>query len=201
MKKSTVLISTLFLLITLHFSCKKNNMPNSVELEPVSTDSIRILDSIRMAMAVADSINMIILEKVESQLGKYNVTCRLRTTDIVLDSTSNSGYSEVPIDSLFKDTLILDLLDGQLAYPHGTYYYTFIESTVFTSAKLLTYLAPSNFFLELNDNKIKYTFPEAPSMCKCFSAIHFENDSIYYRYSNGWSSFDILVECDGTKIN
>lgn len=196
MKKSTIVIATFFLLISLHFACKQSNMSDLMENEPISNDSIRILDSINMAMAVADSINMVMMEKLTSQSGTYEVTCRVKTTDIIPDSLY--GYLEVPVDSFFTDTLVLDFIEDSLVHSSS---YLFPESTIFASTKLLQHGYPSYFFLQLEANTIKYKSTEDSYMCKCGGLLRLEGDSVYYRYFNGWSSFDISVVCTGTKIN
>ncbi len=129
MKKSTILIFTLYLLISLHFACKKNSMPDLTDNESIANDSLRILDS----------INMVIMEKLTPHLGNYNVTCRLRTTDIIGDSSLVEGYKEVEIDSLFLDTVVLNIYENTSQDINIVRYIN--EKKILVSTKFLRHLS------------------------------------------------------------
>lgn len=150
-------------------------MPVLMNNEPISNDSIRILDSLQMAMAVADSINMVIMEKLIPQLGNYKVTCRVKTTDVIPDSLY--GYLEVPVDSFFIDTLVLDFIADSLVRSSSSY--LFPKNTIFASANFLRHEYPSNFFLQLEANTLKYKSTEDSYMCKCGGLLRLERDTIY----------------------
>lgn len=203
MKNLIFITIFLFFFFSLHFSCKKSSISELTGIELISPDSLRVIDSINRATIIADSINNIIMEKIATQLGNYHIMCRLQTADIAPDTNSNSGYSPFPIDSIFWDTIALDLLEDSLAYI-GIDPRQLDENTIFAS---LEFLRPehvrffSHFFLQLKDNEIKYKSTDDPYMCKCGGRLWFTRDSIFYSYANLRNSFDLYVDCSGARRN
>jgi len=194
--KKLVGILSLFLFLFC-FACKKNNMPDLI-------DNASYLDSINMVKIKTDSINELIMQALIGQLGNYDVTCRFRTTDFIVDTTCVYPLKEIDIDSLFSDTLALvlkdsvsfsDILNAQMTDPKVD------ESTIFVSSEFFHNDYGYNFFITFLENKTRYNFALYSYGCKCTGFTRLENDSIYYRYYNAQSSFEVIVDCNGAKIN
>ena len=177
MKNLNTLILALFLLISLHFSCKKSNMPNLVDNQSISDE--------------------IIMQQLISRLGSYHVICRIRTGTFTIDSTG-LGPIEVLIDSFSLDTMILSIAENMISDDHSNQFID--KNTIFVSTEHKRHKHTDLFYIYLNNSKIKFGYPRDGYSCKCSGGLRFENDSIFYR-NYRMTSFENHLVCSGTKIN
>jgi len=134
-------------------------------------------------------------QKLIAQLGNYQVTCRLQTTDLILNSAGTYPI-EVNIDSLFLDTLAIDLSNDRI---YGLFVANQInENTIFLSSELLKNRYKSYFFIDPESDVVSYIDSSDPYMCKCDNKLSFKNDSIFYSYDVQYSYW-YSVSCSGVK--
>jgi len=175
MKKLNNYIIFLFLF---SIACNKDKIPTSKN----SSSSLNNL---------TENLKQELLE----QLGHYPVTCRLLTTDLVLNSAGTHPI-QVTIDSLFLDTLLFKLSNDKIYSLSVANKIN--ENTIFLSSELLKNRYKSYFFIDSESNVIDYIDSSDSYMCKCDNNLSFKNDSIFYSYGIQYSDW-YSVSCSGVK--